>query len=153
AQQERHGTLRSRTGHENTVRIHHRQNRRKHSRSLLRETGEPVMAEALHAARNASFALSAEEVAQFERNGYLGPIKLYEPDEMRERWIQIQRQLRDRSHAIYQGSEVESSSIGNYDRHLDIDLLSEHIIQPGIVDRLVGLLGPNLLCWRSEFFP
>src|SRR3954466_5865149 len=100
----------------------------------------------------ADFRLTDAEVRQFQRDGYLGPIKIYEPEDMQARWKQIQRQLRDRSHAIYPDSDGKAN-ISNYDRHLDIDLLSEHIVKPEIVDRLVSLLGPDLLCWRSEFFP
>ncbi|MEU6687695.1 chlorinating enzyme [Streptomyces sp. NPDC046832] len=100
-----------------------------------------------------SFALTSDERAQFERDGFLGPIKIYEVEEMEERWKNIQRQLRDRSHAIYPENGGKASSISNYDRHLDIDLLSEHIMKQEIVERVASILGPNLLCWRSEFFP
>lgn len=99
------------------------------------------------------FRLTDAEVKQFERDGYFGPVKVYEPEEMKEKWKTVQRQLRDRSLAIYPEGEGKAVSISNYDRHLDIDLLSQHILMPQIVDRAVSLLGPNLLCWRSEFFP
>lgn len=99
-------------------------------------------------------AFTDEEVAQFERDGYIGPVKLYEEAEMVDRWKHIQRALRDRSHALYPDVILgKPIGIANYDRHLDIDLLSEHIMMPEIVDRLTSLLGPNVLCWRSEFFP
>jgi non-heme Fe2+,alpha-ketoglutarate-dependent halogenase len=99
------------------------------------------------------FRLGADDIAKFERDGFIGPVKLYEPEDMTERWNSIRKQLPDRSAAIYPEGAGKASSISNYDRHLDIDLLSEHIIKPEIVDRLASLLGPNLLCWRSEFFP
>ncbi|MGC4865145.1 chlorinating enzyme [Micromonospora sp. DT53] len=99
------------------------------------------------------FRLSADDVAKFERDGFIGPVKLYEPEDMTERWNSVRKQLPDRSKAIYPEGAGKASSISNYDRHLDIDLLSEHIIKPQIVDRLTSLLGPDLLCWRSEFFP
>lgn len=100
-----------------------------------------------------NFFLTQEELAKFDRDGFIGPIKLYEPEEMEEKWKLIRRQLRDRSHAIYPEGVGKAGSISNYDRHLDIDLLSEHILEPEIVDRVVSILGPNVLCWRSEFFP
>ncbi len=100
-----------------------------------------------------TFALSAQERGQFDRDGFIGPIKIYEPEDMEERWKTIQRELRDRSHAIYPEGAGKASSISNYDRHLDIDLLSEHIMKREIVDRVASILGPDLLCWRSEFFP
>lgn len=98
-----------------------------------------------------TFHLTDEELAGFEKNGYLGPIRIYDEDDMTRRWNVVRRQLLDRSHAVYDGAAA--GSIGNYDRHLDVDLLSEHIMKPEIVDRLASILGPNLLCWRSEFFP
>ncbi|RNG26738.1 chlorinating enzyme [Streptomyces botrytidirepellens] len=100
----------------------------------------------------ANFTFSPEEVARFERDGYIGPVKVFEPEEMTRRWNTIRRQLLDRSLAIYPDSNGKAN-ISNYDRHLDIDLLAEHIMRPEIVDRVASLIGPNLLCWRSEFFP
>ncbi|GAA2473924.1 chlorinating enzyme [Streptomyces mauvecolor] len=100
-----------------------------------------------------TFTLTDAELEKFERDGFLGPIKIYEVEEMEERWKTIQRELRDRSHAIYPVGAGKASSISNYDRHLDIDLLSEHIMKREITDRVASILGPNLLCWRSEFFP
>ncbi len=100
-----------------------------------------------------TFALSREELDRFERDGYLGPIKIYEVEEMEARWKTVQRDLRDRSRAIYPEGSGKASSISNYDRHLDIDLLSEHIMKREIVDRVASILGPDVLCWRSEFFP
>lgn len=99
------------------------------------------------------FQLNLQEITKFEQDGYIGPVTVYEPEDMTDRWKTIHRQLRDRSLAIYAEGSGKASSISNYDRHLDIDLLSEHIVRSEIVDRLASILGPNLLCWRSEFFP
>ena len=41
----------------------------------------------------------------------------------------------------------------NYDRHLDIPGLSRLITEPAIVRRMQALIGPDILCWRTEFFP
>ncbi|MCC2277963.1 chlorinating enzyme [Streptomyces sp. ET3-23] len=103
-------------------------------------------------ADQSSFTFTPEEAARFERDGFIGPVKVFEPEEMTERWKTIRRQLVDRSLAIYPESG-NRNNISNYDRHLDIDLLSEHIMRPEIVDRVASILGPDLLCWRSEFFP
>ncbi len=99
------------------------------------------------------FRLSEEELANFERDGFLGPVKVYEQEDMERRWRTIRRQLSDRSKAVYPENAGKASSISNYDRHLDLDLLSEHIMKAEIVDRVSSILGPNVLCWRSEFFP
>jgi non-heme Fe2+,alpha-ketoglutarate-dependent halogenase len=40
----------------------------------------------------------------------------------------------------------------NYDRHFDIRALSRHIVHPRVIQVIRRLLGPDLLCWRTEFF-
>ncbi|MEV7856184.1 chlorinating enzyme [Streptomyces sp. NPDC088183] len=101
------------------------------------------------------FVLSPDELASFHQNGYIGPLTVYTPEEMDAIWKTVRRQALDRSYAAY--PEVDSSvgapNIFNYDRHLDIDLLAQHVCNRRIVDRVASLLGPDLLCWRTEFFP
>lgn len=101
------------------------------------------------------YALTSEELFKFHKQGFIGPFKLCEPDEMSLLWKEIRRQLNDRSYAAYPDDMgyAGNTNISNYDRHLDIDLLSEHIANPKIVDRVSSILGEDLLCWRSEFFP
>jgi len=103
----------------------------------------------------AEFALSQDELASFHQNGYIGPLTVYKPEEMDRMWKTIRRQTLDRSHAAYTEAEALSgtTNIANYDRHLDIDLLAQHICNRRIVGRVASILGPDLLCWRSEFFP
>ena len=100
-------------------------------------------------------ALTAEDLASFHKNGYIGPLTIYTPEEMTELWRKVHRETLDRSHAAY--PEVDSSvgapNIFNYDRHLDIDLLAEHVCNKQITDAVSAILGPDILCWRSEFFP
>ena len=99
-------------------------------------------------------SLTQQEAADFERQGFIGPFQVYEPDEMAERWNRIRRQLLDRSKAIYPDNALGGvTNISNYDRHLDVNLLSEHICREQIVDRVVSILGSDVLCWRTEFFP
>ena len=100
------------------------------------------------------FKLTAEELKKFHEQGYLGPFTLYSPDEMKAFWRQTRLRLLDRSHAVYQphSSISGNTNIANYDRHLDDDFLSEHICRKEIVDRLSSILGPDVLCWRTEFF-
>ena len=104
--------------------------------------------------RAAQFRLDTSDTARFDRDGFIGPFKVYEPEEMEERWRVIRRQLLDRSHAAYPDETAGGTSkTANYDRHLDVDLLSELVMEPRIVDRVVSILGPDVLCWRTEFFP
>jgi non-heme Fe2+,alpha-ketoglutarate-dependent halogenase len=45
------------------------------------------------------------------------------------------------------------TNIANYDRHLDDPFLADHICRAEICDRIESILGPDVLCWRTEFFP
>jgi non-heme Fe2+,alpha-ketoglutarate-dependent halogenase len=71
---------------------------------------------------------------------------VYEPEEATEiiREIRIQNQIR--SNVLYENNV-------NYDRHFDIPYLSRHISNPTIVKFLQSILGPDILLWRTEFFP
>ncbi|MEV5413216.1 chlorinating enzyme [Thermopolyspora sp. NPDC052614] len=106
-------------------------------------------------AERVSHRLTDEERAFFHENGYIGPITIYSPDEMSAMWKKIHRETLNRSYAAYPevDREIGAPNIYNYDRHLDIDLLAEHICHPKIVDRVADIIGPDILCWRSEFFP
>jgi non-haem Fe2+, alpha-ketoglutarate-dependent halogenase len=99
--------------------------------------------------------LSQEEIARFHERGFLGPFKVYEIDEMKSLWRRERLRLMDRSNAIYQEEAAQSgnTNIANYDRHLDSDFLADHISRPEMVDRVSSILGPDVLCWRTEFFP
>lgn len=87
-----------------------------------------------------------EEVERFYRDGFLGPVKVYEPEEARELLHQIRTNNQDRSHILFDNDV-------NYDRHFDIPELTRHIGQRAIIEKLRKIIGPDLLCWRTEFFP
>jgi non-heme Fe2+,alpha-ketoglutarate-dependent halogenase len=102
-----------------------------------------------------TFALTPQELADFHRNGFAGPFTLYEHDEITVAWRRERIRLLDRSAAVYQDEAAKSgaTNIANYDRHLDNAFLADHVCQPKIVDRVASVLGPDVLCWRTEFFP
>jgi non-heme Fe2+,alpha-ketoglutarate-dependent halogenase len=100
------------------------------------------------------FSLTEAEQVFFEENGYVGPFTLYEPEEMERIWNKTRRQVFDRSHAVYDiDMHSGPNNIANYDRHLDVPFLAQHVARPEIVDKLKAALGPDILCWRTEFFP
>ncbi|MEV0593874.1 chlorinating enzyme [Nonomuraea cavernae] len=101
------------------------------------------------------YSMSPEELKSFHTQGYFGPFKVYEIDEMRQNWRRERMRLMDRSDAVYQDEAASSgnTNISNYDRHLDSAFLADHISRPQIVDRVASVLGPDVLCWRTEFFP
>lgn len=85
--------------------------------------------------------------AFFDENGYMGPFKIYPPEVTEAMWQQIRLELLDRTNAVY------GDNVMNYDRHLDIGLLSDIVSHPAIVSRVQRVLGPDILCWRTEWFP
>ncbi|PWW59447.1 chlorinating enzyme [Actinokineospora spheciospongiae] len=101
------------------------------------------------------FPLTPDELAGFQKNGFAGPFPLYEHDEITQTWRRERIRLMDRSDAVYQDEAAKSgaTNIANYDRHLDNAFLADHICSPQIVDRVSSILGPDVLCWRTEFFP
>jgi non-haem Fe2+, alpha-ketoglutarate-dependent halogenase len=97
--------------------------------------------------------LSDAEYEQFKRDGYIGPFTIYTPDEIDELWHQARIEVLDRTHAAYPLDELAgATNIANYDRHLDIDFLTDHVCNSKVVDRVVSILGEDVLCWRTEFF-
>lgn len=84
----------------------------------------------------------------FEKQGFLGPFRLYEPDEARAILKEIRAKNGDQSHNLYGPNNPV-----NYDRHFDISELTRHVGHPEIVRRLRLILGDDVLCWRTEWFP
>lgn len=96
-------------------------------------------------------ALSGDQLHNFRNNGFIGPFDLYDPEEIRLRYKKLRGEIFDRTHAIYQLDHT--SRLAGYDRHLDIDFFSQHIMRREITDKVAGILGPDIVCWRSEMFP
>jgi non-heme Fe2+,alpha-ketoglutarate-dependent halogenase len=85
----------------------------------------------------------------FEERGFIGPFTLWEPEVMRAWWKKQRAALLNPETA---GRAIFDNPV-NYDRHLDIPGLSELISEPAIVRRMQALIGDDVLCWRTEFFP
>jgi len=88
-----------------------------------------------------------EDKALFDRDGYIGPFTIMEPEAVGELLKKVRVQLLNKKNAIYGNNKM------NYDRHLDNKILSDVISHPEIVRRVQNILGPNILCWRTEWFP
>lgn len=90
---------------------------------------------------------TGQEKEFFDENGYIGPFTIFEPEEAAAMWNKVRMQVLDKKNAIYGDNKM------NYDRHLDIKILSDIVSHPAIVSRVQNILGPNILCWRTEWFP
>jgi non-heme Fe2+,alpha-ketoglutarate-dependent halogenase len=102
-----------------------------------------------------NFTLSESEFIDFHKNGFAGPFTLYNPAEIKDVWSRVRLELLDRSAAVYSDDSALSgaTNIANYDRHLDHGFLAKHVMRQEIVQRVASILGPDVLCWRTEFFP
>ncbi|MFD5843305.1 chlorinating enzyme [Streptomyces chartreusis] len=102
----------------------------------------------------AEFALSDQDREAFWQQGFI-TFKVLEEEEMERAWRTERLALMDRSNAIYTEDWAVSgnTNISNYDRHLDNDFLADLIMNPRITDRVASVLGEDVLCWRTEFFP
>src|SRR5215472_10894105 len=98
------------------------------------------------------FFLSRDELAEFHTRGFLGPFTLFDPDEMKEHWKRLRLKLFDRRNVVYADAQP-GSGVYDYDRHHDVPLLADVVCRPEIVHRMSSILGPDVICWRSEFFP
>lgn len=97
------------------------------------------------------FSMTQEQLADFRRNGFAGPFDLYDREEIEKEYRDLRARIFDRTNAAY--DLPADSRLAGYDRHLDIDFLSRHIARREVVDKIEDILGPDLICWRSEMFP
>ena len=86
--------------------------------------------------------LSGAEMAQFRRDGYLGPYTLCSPAEMAE--------LRPAIEQVLASEPGHGNRVHN--RHLDSRAVYDLATRPEIVERMACLYGPDLLLWRTNFF-
>ncbi|MDC6382020.1 chlorinating enzyme [Pseudomonas graminis] len=99
------------------------------------------------------WSLSLEQVEFFKKEGYLGPFRAYSEKEVDVFWKSARLKTFDYSKSVFGKSDSAKDPISSYDRHLDIDELAEHVCHPAIVAKLQSLLGRDVSCWRTEFFP
>lgn len=96
---------------------------------------------------NEAFVANPDK-AFFDQNGYLGPFTVYDDPETVEAMLKkVRVRILNKTNAIYGNNKM------NYDRHLDIKILSDIVSHPEIVRRVQNILGPDILCWRTEWFP
>ena len=71
--------------------------------------------------------LSREERESFVANGFLGPFKVYDQAEAKEIGKKIRVQTQNKELAPFPTADI------NYDRHIDVPLLTKHVSHPAIV--------------------
>lgn len=96
-------------------------------------------------------SLTPAQVEQFHRDGYLGPFAIASPGEV--------EMLRGQVEAVLARKPVDEATAanahflqGNHNRHLDSRVIFDLVTHPAIVQRMVRIMGPDLLLWRTNFF-
>ena len=88
--------------------------------------------------------LTREEVDFFVENGYLGPFAAMNPAEM----ALIRREIEQKV-LTTDGPNPRSRS---QSRHMDQPVIYDLATHPAIIDRIAGLLGPDLVVWATNFW-
>ena len=92
----------------------------------------------------AEYQLSSEQIQKFNENGFIGPFDAFTREEMAEFRLEM--------------LAIENTKSKTYgfctprDRHFEMPNLWDYMTRPAITERVAQLLGPDLLCWRSQLF-
>src|SRR5262245_19227381 len=88
--------------------------------------------------------LTPEETALYEASGYLGPYGIGEPER-----VAAARRLVDE---LLDGISPIYGVKSGRDWHLVSRPIFDVCTHPAILDRLEGILGPDIIVWRSQLF-
>ncbi len=89
-------------------------------------------------------SLTEDQVAAYEREGYLAPVPVMSEAEARS--------LRGTLEAIESRMGGPLRGDLRHKAHLLFPFLAELIRHPAILDAVEDLLGPDILCWNTNFF-
>lgn len=88
--------------------------------------------------------LTADQIARCEDEGFVFPIAVLSPDEAAYYHGRYDEALR-------KGTEL-GSDVVNVKGHLVLKWMADLARDPRILDAVECLLGPNILCWTTNFF-
>lgn len=84
------------------------------------------------------------QLNQYERDGFLSPIRVFSEQEARE--LRVQLETYEATHGSVMKSPYRNKP------HLVFKWVAEVIRNPKILDLVESVLGPNLLVWGTNFF-
>lgn len=90
------------------------------------------------------FRLDPRELRTFFDDGFIGPFDAFSREEMAD--------FRQEMLAMENEPSKTYGFVTPRDRHLENPRLWEYMNHPAVVERAAQLLGPNLLCWRTQLF-
>lgn len=88
--------------------------------------------------------LSNAAVEKFQRDGYHFPVPVLSPDEVAHYRARLEQ------HEAKTGEPLQGNL--RHKSHLLFTWVDELVHHPKIVDAIEDILGPNLLCWTTNFF-
>lgn len=99
--------------------------------------------------RTTEFGLTDEQVQQYHRDGFLGPLDVFGEDEARTFWEGIQEEVLERDRPDHDPlSDTEYPP--RTDRHRDSRTLYEMMSDDRIVDKLASIYGEDLFLWFTN---
>lgn len=90
------------------------------------------------------YRLSHAELKRFYTDGYLGPFDAFTPGQMQD----FKKDLL----AVEKAPSEAYGFVTPRDRHLEMPRMWNYLKSPAITERIAQILGPDLLCWRSQIF-
>jgi chlorinating enzyme len=123
------------------------------------------------------YKLSEKDIRSFYEKGYIGPFDLIPPNEVdaiREHLMAVAKspskvysyadgdfgiRLKEdessngKGTVVMSNREVALKKMNFRDRHLEDETILNLFKNPAIIERAAQLLGPDLLLWRTQFFP
>lgn len=92
-----------------------------------------------------SVIVTDEDRKCWDERGYMGPFTAWTPDEMAA--------MRPRILASYERVSSTYGFRAARDRHLECRTVYEAGTHPAIIERCAAVMGPDLLMWRTNWFP
>lgn len=88
--------------------------------------------------------LSPEAVAQYERDGYYFPVRVFSAEEA------LSYRRRMEAYEAATGGPIQSN--WRHKVHLLFTWANELVRLPKILDAVEDVIGPNIICWTTNFF-
>ena len=88
--------------------------------------------------------LSEEALESYRRNGFYAPVRAFEAEEARE----IRSRLE--AHEAKTGAPLQGK--WRVKTHLLFTWADRVVHHPAILDAVEDVIGPNILCWNTNFF-
>lgn len=88
--------------------------------------------------------LSPDQVAQYEKDGYVSPIRVFSPD--------IAAEFRSKLEVLEAAKGGPLSGTLRFKPHLLYRFLDDLVYDSTVLDAVEDVIGPNILCWSSSFF-